>query len=283
MTGPSAPRVAILSSALFLAAASAGAGEPALAPTSFLPGHDIPDLVQTDPGGGFAAGGKSYCGPVAVSNSLVAMFRDELERRGITQFDLVNRLASVGYMNTHVDKGTHVNHMIRGVQRFLREQGVNHYYLRYQGCRPHEQNFSAGFRKPRLGWIRSALAAGGTAWLNVGWYTHDGDSDTYHRKGGHWVTAVGFGEDERGNRNPDILVIHDPAPRSGRDPRREFVLMRRVDSGSMNGTVKNLTIEAQGIFRMIGGMHIKSTADVALLDGAVVLRLEEAGPNETAP
>lgn len=36
----------------------------------------LPDLTQTDPRGEFARGGKSYCGPVAVSNSLMWLYRE---------------------------------------------------------------------------------------------------------------------------------------------------------------------------------------------------------------
>ena len=49
----------------------------------------IPDLTQTDPRGNFPAGGVTYCGPVAVSNSLWALFgKGYGARKEFTQFDL---------------------------------------------------------------------------------------------------------------------------------------------------------------------------------------------------
>ena len=63
----------------------------------------IPDLTQTDPRGNFPAGGVTYCGPVAVSNSLWALFGKEYEaRETFTQFDLVHELASQPFMNIDV-------------------------------------------------------------------------------------------------------------------------------------------------------------------------------------
>ena len=43
---------------------------------SFVPEADtIPDLTPTDAKGKFAGGGRMFCGPVAVSNSLMAMLK----------------------------------------------------------------------------------------------------------------------------------------------------------------------------------------------------------------
>lgn len=243
---------------------------------SVLPAEDaIPDLTQTDEKGNFAGGGRSFCGPVAVSNSFMAMFGEDLKWEGVSHYDLANKLASHMFMNTHVTKGTSVEQLLRGVDLYLDERGVKEYSLKFQGWRRCDARHRTRAVAPRLAWIKDILAQGGAVWLNVGWYTNSSKEGEYRRSGGHWVTAVGFGQDASGDRRPDYLVIHDPAPRAGLRPSREFVKMTRLESGRINGPMQGLPRPAHAFYRMEGGMHIKKGADLAILDGAVGLLLAE--------
>lgn len=244
----------------------------------------IPDLTQTDPRGNFPAGGVTYCGPVAVSNSLWALFGEEYEaRETFTQFDLVHELASQPFMNIDVSKGCTVKQLTRGVDTYLRRQGEKNYYLKFQGWRPHDNRHATGLFGPRITWIKSILnAPRGAVWLNVGWYCETPDKGSYRRIGGHWVTAVGYGIDEKGRSNPDYLIIHDPAPRAG-PPAPEFVKLSRITSGVLTGVHKNLPRPAAGFYLMQGGMHIKREAHHAILDGAVGLVLREQKQKSEPP
>jgi hypothetical protein len=237
----------------------------------------FPDLTQTDPRGEFARGGKSYCAPVAVSNSLMWLYRRELDRSGTSQYDLVNLLASKPYMNTDPFDGTGPNGVMRGVRQFLEDRGLSEtqYVLKFQGWRSHLPEYATGVREPRLPWIRETLESGGAVWLNLGWYRRDGDNDTYERVGGHWVTAVDAGRDRNGKSDPRIVAIHDPAPRAGQKPRRQFVTMVPLKSGGLIGKTRNLPHPAAGLFQLTGGMIIKTSADCAILDGAVALRIQQ--------
>lgn len=234
---------------------------------------EIPDLTQTDRQGRFAGGGRSFCGPVAVSNSLMALFREDLEARKMSHYDLVHELASDRCMNTHVEKGTSVQALLRGVELFLEDRGERDYYLKFQGWRRHDLRHRTGVTEPRLEWIRKVLAEGGAVWLNIGWYERTDEEGVYKRLGGHWVTAVGFGQDEEGRPSSKHLVIHDPAPRAGMQPSREFVEMAPLESGTITGVMRNLPHPARNLYRMQGGMHVKRGADLAILDGAAALRL----------
>ena len=244
----------------------------------------IPDLTQTDPRGNFPAGGVTYCGPVAVSNSLWALFGKEYEaRETFTQFDLVHELASQPFMNIDVSKGCTVKQLVRGVDTYLRRQGEKNYYLKFQGWRPHDNRHATGLFGPRITWIKSILdAPRGAVWLNVGWYCETPDKGSYRRIGGHWVTAVGYGIDEKGRSNTDYLIIHDPAPRAG-PPAPEFVKLSRITSGVLTGVHKNLPRPAAGFYLMQGGMHLKREAHHAILDGAVGLVLREQKQKSEPP
>lgn len=232
----------------------------------------MPDLTQTDPRGGFTDGGRSFCGPVAASNSIACLFPAEMRKAGLTQYDVVNRLASPAYMNTHRESGTGPDGLVRGVRRLLEDFGHPRRTLRFQGWRPHRKEYSAGAGPVSLPWIDAALANGGAAWLNVGWYRIKADHAEFERVGGHWVTAVAFAPGHGPDSTRPVLIVHDPAPRAGSKPSREHVVMTRLAGGRLTGNSKNLPHPANGFFRMEGGMHIKKSADCAILDGAVVLR-----------
>ena len=234
----------------------------------------IPDLTQTDPKGGFAGGGRSFCGPVAVSNSLMAMFARDLTWNDVTQYDLVNELASRSFMNTDAEKGTSVTQLMRGVDLYLKQRGEKDYYLKFQGWRRHEIRFRTGVNEPRLNWIKSCLTHGGAVWLNIGWYRVEEDG-VYKRVGGHWITAVGHGTNPFGDPDPSYLTVHDPAPRAGYDPNPDFVKTERLEGGRLVGTMRNLPRPAKNLYKLTGGMHVKRGMDFALLDGAVALMLKK--------
>ena len=246
---------------------------------SLLPEKDaIPDLTQTDPKGNFAGGGKNFCAPVAVSNSFMAIYADDLKWNDVTHYDLVNKLASLPFMNTDFSKGTNVRQLMRGVEHFLRERGEKDYYLKFQGWRRHDNRHRTGISEPQFSWIKHILSQNGSVWLNVGWYQRTPEENTLKRIGGHWVTAVGYGQTASGTSNSAIIVIHDPAPRAGMVPDREFVKLTRIEHGILRGTMRNLPRPARNLYRMEGGMHVKPGAHFAILDGAVGLRLKPKTP-----
>jgi hypothetical protein len=240
--------------------------------------HQIPDMVQTDPMGKFARGGRSYCGPVAASNSLVWLKagRNEPFHDNAAQCKVVNLLASPEYMNTHPVKGVGAVGLIRGVKRFVENDiGDQDFQLSYQGWRSSPKGHFTGVKTPELDWIRSFVGPGKSAWINLGWYRHNKARNEYERIGGHWVTVVGHGADRNGRPNDHVIVIHDPSPRTGKDP-HDFVVLRKLAGGTLTGNGSGLPRPAKGLFLMGGGMHIKSSADVAILDGIVGLDLHPA-------
>ena len=183
-------------------------------------------------------------------------------------------LGSKKYMNTNLKTGTGAGGLLEGLARYVQDKGYEYRYLKFQGWREHSGRFTLGKAIPELEWIKSGINGNSAVWLNVGWYKYNSSSDEYARTGGHWVTLVGYGVDEKGKRDPAVLIIHDPAPRCGKD-QHEYVRMKLIGSGRLTGKNSGLPRQARGFYEMAGGMHVKNTADLGILDGAVVLKMGE--------
>ncbi|MHC4736342.1 MAG: hypothetical protein ACYTDW_18080, partial [Planctomycetota bacterium] len=248
--------------------------------------YSIPDLMQTDKRANFPGSGRQYCSLVAISNSLMWFdsngFPNLVRNSGdlfTDQVKLAKLLASESYMNTSLEYGTGTTKLIRGVRKYIKERGYEISRLEYQGWRKHPKEIPWGSSIPKLDWIKQGITGNGTVWMNVGWYKYKAGEDEYTRIAGHWVTLVGYGKDGKGQLNPNILIIHDPSPRTGKEFSNEFILVSRIRSGRLTGEWVGLPRRATGYYKFTGGMHIKRGADFAILDGAVVLKLK--GPVRT--
>lgn len=222
--------------------------------------NDIPDFTQTDIRGSDSGNGQQYCAPVAVSNSLVW-----LSRSASRQIAIVKKLASKPYMNTSLENGTGTTGVLRGVDKMAKELFGGYEKLVYEGWRKHPALYSQGVKVPTVGRLKSAISSQSAAWINVGWYTYEQEKDEYKRVGGHWVTLVGSTDNQ--------LVVHDPAPRAGQRFANEFVDYRILKSGMLVGKKSGLPTPASGRIRLVEGMHVKSKADVGIIDGVVYLEL----------
>ena len=256
------------------AASPPAASAPAPTPEqSYL---DIPDLTQTDPELDLPGGGNSYCGPVAISNSLMRLGAERCPRLvpeqsdpKAAQLELVRRLSSSQYMATSPTHGTGGMNLMEGLHRYLVSHGCGYRRFAYQGWRGHPPQFSTGVRTPQLAWIGKALALGGAAFINVGWYHRTSSGRAYRRNGGHWLTVVAAGLDETGAPDPAMLVLHDPAPYAGAKPADEYARAELVDAQWL--VEGRNALPAKGYYRLTGGMHIKRPGEAAILDGAIVL------------
>lgn len=253
-------------------------------PKQVLPqrAFDTPDLTQTDPDLHVPGGGNSYCGPVAISNSvmwLAAHGYPKLAPAGATpheqQLQLVRELGSRHYMATSPYSGTGAFGILPGLERYVKDKGYRVKRLQYEGWRGHALAYDVGVRKPDLRWIAAGLRPGGAAWINVGWYKPGPGGQAYHRHGGHWLTVVDAGHDEHGAPDPSVLVLHDPAPYAGTKFENTYVRAEPLDHGWLIDG-KN-ALPAKGYYKIGGGMHIKRAGDDAILDGAIVLELAPPG------
>ncbi|MDI6798110.1 MAG: hypothetical protein QMD09_14275 [Desulfatibacillaceae bacterium] len=270
-----------------------------------------PDLYQGDRQARLPGGGRGYCAPVAVSNSLFWLVQNgfanllpSINGRPMTQAQLAGLLGMGKYMNTSLKNGTSPAELMHGVELFLTEQGAEIEMLAYQGWRAHQEEFSTGRSIPDLNWIKEGLLGNSGVWLNLGWYKFDPVAKTYTRVGGHWVTLVGYGIGENGLPDPAVLIVHDPAVRGRRlevnppsqegdesqvtledgggkeasvrfvaAPRRDRLRLEPIREGVLANAKPDIQIPAAGYFKVLGADSIIQSADTAILDGVVVLRL----------
>ena len=240
---------------------------------------DTPDLMQSLAAAGLPDGGVAHCGPVAVSNSLVWLARHGYPRLAPTtkltaasQGALARVLGEPNYMNTTYQDGTGVDGVLTGLAKYVGEHGYQFKYLGYQGWDPSTSPYDTGLKVPQLQWIKEGLAGNAAVWLKIGWYKRQ-DND-WKKFAGHWVTLVGYGVDEHGRAAPDVLIVHDPAPRSGERLSNDYVRVSALEPGTLRSISGRRSIPSEGFFRLGGGLRIKDGADIGVLDAAVVLRMQ---------
>jgi len=242
----------------------------------------VPDLTQTDPNGKLPGGGIFYCAPVAISNSLVWLadngfdnLMPDIADRTLAQFEMARQLGTRRYMNTSLETGSNTQEVLRGVYRYLIDKGYKNFWIEYQGWCRHPRLFGTRVDIPEVSWIKQGLKGDSVVWLNAGWYRYIPSKKYYYRFGEHWLTLVGYGVDKMGNKNPDILIVHDPAPRAGKKASHTYIKLQRLNSGQLVGTQDGLPRLAKGYYLLAGDMRINRRADFAILDGAVVLRMKK--------
>lgn len=258
-----------------------------MAPAFVDRSQDIPDYCQTNPEGQFPDHGAYFCGPVAVSNSLMSLAKNGFPRLVPSemrdqdaQVKLIHQLASSGYINTTQRRGTNPPRLMAGVKRLIEESGYHIERLEQQGWMAWTSDFPALAKVPSLEWIRQGFGSERSAvWLNVGWYALDRETQTYHRFGGHWVTLVGYGKDRNGQEDCMTVMIHDPSPRTGITTLTQYIKLVPLKAGVLMrnlSSTRQVRQNAEGFLEMKGEMRLKTGADAAILDAAVVLVIKDA-------
>lgn len=246
----------------------------------------MPDFCQTDKEGRFYDGGRKFCGPVAASNSIMWLAQrgypqliDRNESDKAVQIELIRTLGSPSHMKTEGNDGTGPLRFMQGLHAYVTDRGGKIERLEYQGWVPVPREFNPTRSRPTLDWMcRAVELPGGMACINVGWYTHDEATDTYTRHGGHWMTVVGGGVDQDGNQDDSILLLHDPAPRSGKGKVTHYSRVEELTDGKLVGTKRGLPNQAKDLFVIRNGIInkqvVKGKSTHPIIDGAVVMVLE---------
>lgn len=238
---------------------------------------ETPHFWQLDPRGGFLNGGKDYCGPVAVSDSLVYLghhgFPDLLPgcQGDQAQIDMINELASPHYLGTDPNAGTGSASVLRGIEKYVVSCGYQCSTMEYEGWTKmgsHEREFVMADR-PDLNWMKKGiLNPNGAVWLVVGWYNRAGDGQ-WKRAGGHWVTMVGFDA-----KDPNTLLIHNPGTRGNGgqpdNPAQDVIHLTPVNTGTLV-TDNGQEVDAFGRYRISGPGLPVARGRIAILDAAIVV------------
>jgi hypothetical protein len=263
--------LALISGVCFSAAA---AGDPSNVST--LPDECtqkleyMPDLCQTDKAfGSLPYGGRSFCAPTALANALIAMDQqgydnlvagDPRSKEG--QRALLEQLGTRPYLETN-QRGIGPISAMKGIQRFVRDRGYQA-TIEWRGWR-RAGEFVTG-KLIDADWLREGVVGPSNVLLNVGWYRYDKDKDLYSRIGGHYMTLAGYRQD--GDRL--LYLIQDPASRSGPGKITHVARLVRIQTGHLAPWQSYGQQTAVGHF-LVEGVVVKSTADVAILDGAIRL------------
>jgi len=269
---------AFLAAAMF--AAGARGSEPGAVPA--LPDQYVdkvepmPDLCQTDEA--FASlpyEGRYWCGPTSLANVLLVMdgrgYANLFEGDRESKRDVLSLLAELGtmrYMRTG-KSGTGPVAAMQGIGEYVRDRGYDA-AVEFRGWRRADAFGTGEAIDPE--WLARGVLGDSNVLLNVGWYKHDRAEDRYARVGGHYMTLAGYRRDGEGL----VFLIHDPAPRSGPGKVTHATRLVPIGAGRLAPWRQYPERSAVGQLRL-DGVVVKSTADVALLDGAIRFELHRAG------
>jgi hypothetical protein len=262
-----------------------------------------PHFYQRDPRWGLTIAGENYCVPTSISDSMVYFASNGFERllptdnpdRYLAQAELINKLASRGYMATNSETGTSPGGALHGIRRYVVENGYVCQRLEYAGWRvlPKQMRRFVVASHPDLDWMKTAVAdPKGTAWLEIGYYVHGDTPGVWKRLQGHSVAVVGYGTDGTG-ADGHILLVDNPAvgPMVAGSPAgspvdnvagRKWRPIALADqaitltpAGPLKLLLKNETAphDVTGLFQISGpGVPFSHTKyDAAYLDGVIVL------------
>ncbi len=228
--------------------------------------NDIPDVAQLNnmlPGGG-----SGYCGPMAISNSLLWLDKigyDKIVPGENHSFDDQIQLAKTlgtKYFNTIPTLGTKTRPMLKGLEKYLKNRGYSNHIIGYKGI----QSYSR--KSPSINWIKKGITEDKVAWLRLGFYKKN--NNKYTRKSGHWVTLVGYGLNKHNKPGSNILIIHNSW---GSQASNDYIYLKKITGGSLHrGYPKR--ISAAG-FYIADNFPVPSKADVAIIEGAIVLNMNQ--------
>ncbi len=244
-------------------------------PAQYLDKIDLlPDLCQTDRAfHSLPGGGRYMCGPTCMADVLIAMDRLGFERlvAGDTalksvQCNLLAELVDKQYLKLSA-KGIGPWRIMRGMERFLADRGYR-VEISWRGWRYGGKYASGNPVQPE--WLCRSTIGHSNVVLNVGWYRYETEENRYRRLGGHYMVLAGY----RREKGANVLLIHDPSSRSGPGKVTHEARLIRLESGTIVAPEKPYTLPAEGLFRL-EGIVVKPSADMALLDGAIRLRLEK--------
>lgn len=247
----------------------------------------IPDLMQTDPALSLIEGGVKSCASVSVTNSFVWLADNGYENMMLRDVD-----GSVSYAKTaqvmdrvlrpSADRGALPPLFLGGVERYLSGQGYTDedYRLELQGWL-HPEGFE-GVSIPNINAIKEGIIGDGAVWLFVGFYQFDEQKNEYQIISHHYVTLVGYGVDEYGKENPNVLIVHDPAPRSGPGVSHDYVHIEEIEQGRITvdpdtwaaSVYSQLPVDATGYYKLGDGLAYNDKANVAILDGVIILEMK---------
>ena len=201
----------------------------------------MPDFSQTDRRLKLPGGGSHYCVPVATANVLVWLaeqrgYKNLLPVQGLTTIEKVSSVAtelgSDALMSTAPKGGTNLQKFVDGLSAFIRKSGYRvsleaHGPWRYRNVTRNHKG------APDMYKIRSEFARGAGVWISVGFFKEGNRSGNFQRVGGHMTTMAGFGVNERGATDRDVIILHDPDDGHRTSVQRRYLHPERIRNASL--------------------------------------------------
>jgi hypothetical protein len=196
----------------------------------------MPDFSQTDRRLKLPGGGSHYCVPVATANVLVWLaeqrgYKKLLPVQGLTTIEKVasvaTELGSHSLMSTAPKGGTNLQKFVDGLSQFIRKSGYSasleaHGPRRYRNVNRNHQGAPDMFK------IRSEFARGAGVWISVVFFKEGNRSGELQRIGGHMTTMAGFGVNEKGATDRDVIILHDPDDGHRASVQRRYLHPERI-------------------------------------------------------
>ena len=196
----------------------------------------MPDFSQTDRRLNLPGGGSHYCVPVATANVLVWLaeqrgYKKLLPVQGLTTIEKVasvaTELGSDNLMSTAPKGGTNLQKFVDGLSAFITKSGYRpsleaHSPWSYRNVTRNHKG------APDMYKIRSEFARGAGVWISVGFFKEGNRSGDFQRVGGHMTTMAGFGVNERGATDRDVIILHDPDDGHRASVQRRYLHPERI-------------------------------------------------------
>ncbi len=196
----------------------------------------MPDFSQTDRRLGLPNGGSKYCVPVATANVLVWLaeqrgYKKLLPIRGLSTIEKVasvaTELGSSRLMSTAPKGGTNLQKFVNGLSSFIKQSGYNASIETYGPWR-YRNVARSNIGAPDMHEIRSEFAQGAGVWISVGFFREGNRSSDLRQIGGHMTTMAGFGVNERGATDRDVIILHDPDDGHSANVQRRYLHPERI-------------------------------------------------------
>lgn len=240
----------------------------------------FPDFSQTDPALGLPGGGTHYCVPVATANALVWYakergYTDLLPVRGLSMTEKVSavakKLGTSRYMSTAPKGGTSHVKFMSGLSAFIADAGYSSKIFFQGRWRLPSKYGRIDVAAPALETIQDKFSSGSAVFLSIGYYQHGDRPGELKRLGGHFVTVVGYGVDERGNVDRDMVVLHDPGDRRSPNVKKRYLRLEKLRNGRFVDRRGGET-DASEHLKISEGMRLRDGI-VGVVDAVIALDL----------
>lgn len=105
----------------------------------------------------------------------------------------------------------------------------------------------------------------------IGWYRYDKAADSYDVFAAHWLSVVGYGAKENGQRNANTLILHDSAKRAAGHT-NYYVDVAQIMAGTQSDPNRmyahGFPRTAKGALSLGKELVFKDTATHAIVQGA---------------